>query len=97
MRRIELHACSAPHYKGPDFNGLCVRHKPEDHNKVIARRCRGKKNCRSKGDLEKKVLKEDEVFKSQQRKLALSKEMKAALLAVSAFTEEYANVIANEM
>ena len=75
---------------------LYVRHKPEDHDDVMARRHRGKKNRRGYEDPKKKALKEDDTTKSQQRKLLLNKGIKAALLAIGAFTEEQTDAIVNE-
>ena len=85
-----------PRHKGPDYDGLYVRHKPEDHDDVMARRRRGKKNRRGYEDPKKKAPKEDDATKSQQRKLILNKGMKAALLTIGAFTEEQADAIVTE-
>ena len=76
------------HHKDPDYDSLYARHKPEDHNDVIARKHSSKKNCYRYEDPKKKALKEDDTTKSQQRKLLLTKRIKAALLAIEAFIEE---------
>ena len=85
-----------PRHKGSDYDGLHARHKPEDHDKVIARRRHDKKKCHGRNEEAKPTVEKDKQDKSQQKKLLLRKEMKAALLTISTFTEEQANAIANE-
>ena len=62
----------------------------------MARRRRNKKNHYRNEDPKKKVPKEDEATKSLQRKLLLTKGIKAALLAIGVFTEEQADAIITE-
>ena len=76
-----------PKHSGSDFDGLHVRHKPEDHDAAIARR--------SKFNKDKSKSKDTPATKVD-RKLTLSKEMKATLLTVGAFTEEQADEIVKE-
>jgi len=85
------------YHKDLNYNRLYARHKPKDHNEVMARRRQGRKNRRSKRDLEDKLpVAKGDIAKLQQRKLVLLKEMKTALLTVGVFTEEQANVIVHE-
>ena len=73
-----------------------MRHKPEEHDEVMARRRCNKLNRRGDNQKAKPAEEKEKQEKSQQRKLILTKEMKAALLTVGAFTEEQAEAIVNE-
>ena len=76
-----------PKHTGSDYDGLYVCHKPEDHDSSMARRTKFKRD---------KPSSDNPPAPKTDRKLILSKEMKAALLIIGAFTEEQADEIIKE-
>ena len=73
-----------PKYASSNFNSLHARHKPEDYDSSIA--------CHSKFKKDK-IKSQHTPAPKLDRKLILSKEMKAALLAVGVFVEEQTDEI----